>query len=45
MKRILLFVALALLLLSVPALSFAQEGTLNVRGLGNVATYNLNPHQ
>ena len=40
MKRILLFVALALLLLSVPALSFAQEGTLNVRGLGNVATYN-----
>ncbi len=40
MKRLLLFVVLALLLLSVPALSFAQEGTLNVRGLGNVSTYN-----
>ncbi len=40
MKRILLFGALTLLLLSVPALSFAQEGTLNVRGLGNVSTYN-----
>ena len=40
MKRILLFTALALLLLSIPALSFAQEGTLNVRGLGNVSTYN-----
>ncbi len=40
MKRVLLFGALALLLLSVPALSFAQEGTLNVRGLGNVSTYN-----
>ena len=40
MKRLLLFTALALLLLSIPALSFAQEGTLNVRGLGNVSTYN-----
>ena len=41
MKRFLLLAMLVMLLFSIPALTLAQEGTLNVRGLGNVSTYNF----
>ncbi len=41
MKRLLFLTLLVALAFSAPVVSLAQEGTLNVRGLGNVSTYNF----
>ncbi|MCY4105260.1 MAG: ABC transporter substrate-binding protein [Chloroflexi bacterium] len=41
MRRTICLLLLFLFIVGLPVLTYAQEGTLNVRGLGNVSTYNF----